>query len=533
MADNDAPLDVAVVGAGISGVYTAWRLRTALPVAGGGPLPTVKLFESSRRIGGRLLSLTPPEMDGIPCELGGMRFLSTHDLLTSVLRYLRLETVPMPSDQPENLAFLRGFRFRRKELKRHAALPYRLSYAEEGLDPGELLVAYALNKIIPGATEMSLEHLEEEARTAHFEGRPLYKQGFWNVLDRVLSNEGYALAMDASGYDCLTSNWNAADAIPFLLADFASAKYYKIVPGFDAVPLRLAKAFEDAGGECRLEMTLRSIAYDRGSHRLRLRFEDGTTVSARRVVLALPRRALELLEPTGVFDPSLRHAGELRALIGSVRPIPLFKLFLCYEYPWWRTVGVHTGRSVTDLPIRQCFYWAVKDSEDGKAMRGRAAMLASYDDERYTTFWGGLKWDHENAYRPRAARGLEGPLHPVDRRPVSRQWDDYLPPRIMVEEAHRQLVEMHGLGYAPLPYTAAFQDWQVDPYGGGVHFWKSGVRSWEVESRMLKPVADIPLFVCGEAYSRRQGWVEGALSTAEGMLQEHFHLPAPKFGAQV
>jgi hypothetical protein len=33
--------------------------------------------------------------------------------------------------------------------------------------------------------------------------------------------------------------------------------------------------------------------------------------------------------------------------------------------------------------------------------------------------------------------------------------------------------------------------------------------------------------VCGEAYSRNQGWVEGALETTELMLQEHFDLKRP------
>ena len=35
------------------------------------------------------------------------------------------------------------------------------------------------------------------------------------------------------------------------------------------------------------------------------------------------------------------------------------------------------------------------------------------------------------------------------------------------------------------------------------------------------------VFLCGEAYSVSQGWVEGALNTAERMLEEHFGLPRP------
>ena len=31
--------------------------------------------------------------------------------------------------------------------------------------------------------------------------------------------------------------------------------------------------------------------------------------------------------------------------------------------------------------------------------------------------------------------------------------------------------------------------------------------------------------ICGEAYSNAQGWVEGALCTAESVLEEFYHLP--------
>ena len=97
----------------------------------------------------------------------------------------------------------------------------------------------------------------------------------------------------------------------------------------------------------------------------------------------------------------------------------------------------------------------------------------------------------------------------------------------MVREAHRQLVELHGLPYAPEPYDAAYMDWTEDPFGGGVHFWAIHAKSWEVMPRMVHPEPDVPVYVCGEAYSNAQGWVEGALATAERMLQHHFDLAPP------
>lgn len=39
-----------------------------------------------------------------------------------------------------------------------------------------------------------------------------------------------------------------------------------------------------------------------------------------------------------------------------------------------------------------------------------------------------------------------------------------------------------------------------------------------------KPFGEAALYTCGEAFSRGQGWVEGALQSAEKLLTEEFHL---------
>jgi monoamine oxidase len=99
----------------------------------------------------------------------------------------------------------------------------------------------------------------------------------------------------------------------------------------------------------------------------------------------------------------------------------------------------------------------------------------------------------------------------------------------MVEEVDRELREIHDVRYTPPPYAAAYMDWGVDPYGGGVNFWNIHARSPEIIPRMTQPVPEVPVYVCGEAYSNGQGWVEGALETAELVLQNHFGLAPPEW----
>jgi monoamine oxidase len=95
----------------------------------------------------------------------------------------------------------------------------------------------------------------------------------------------------------------------------------------------------------------------------------------------------------------------------------------------------------------------------------------------------------------------------------------------MVIEIARQLRQMHDLDYTPIVRSAAFRDWGEDPYGGGWNSWNIGVKSWEVRDQIVHPIADCPLYICGEAYSDAQGWVEGALQTADIMLASFLNKP--------
>src|SRR6187200_3202326 len=78
-------LDVAIVGAGAAGTYLAYRLIQARPAA------QIAVFERSQRVGGRLWSV---KVDGLdqPIELGGMRYMTGHALVQSVVTELGIET---------------------------------------------------------------------------------------------------------------------------------------------------------------------------------------------------------------------------------------------------------------------------------------------------------------------------------------------------------------------------------------------------------------------------------------------------------
>jgi hypothetical protein len=570
--------DIAIVGGGVSGVYTGWRLVTAkpgevnhLPRTGNSGALKVALFEGSDRIGGRLLSARPPGFsDSTTCEIGGMRYVSSQELVRSLVEnQLNLRRYEQVVYNDDAIAYLRGKRLRCSQLQDPDALPYDLEWAEaqyvkQQKDPTGL-IAWAIGRLLPEVTQYKGEDLHRYLREAKIDegpGKhhqtPLYKHGFWNLLARILSQDAYTAAHTLIGYDCLGSNANAVDLI-LEIFDFAKdVKYYLLNDGYEIVPWMLQQKFEEAGGKLIANTWL--AGFDKttladGSAGVVLRFRGGRPdVTARHIILAMPRRSIELLKREGpVLDPS--QAPDVPGMLNSVRAIPLYKLFLVYEYPWWNAVAGSVkplvGRSLTDTPARQVYYWPVDPNAPQTPSTGRALLMA-YNDATNVDFWEGLSGtpvpdDQQKPASPKSAElehfrkimpwvpifpaqmGASTPLPPHTPPPdrLRKNWMDHRAPYATVMEMHRQIARMHGMEDAPRPVDAAYMDWSVDPFGGGVHFWNRGYKSWELLEQMTKPVKDFPCYICGEAYSTNQTWVEGALQTAEIVLQTHYGMTKP------
>ena len=536
-------IDIAIIGGGVSGVYSAWRLKQKHPNL------KIEVFEGSDHIGGRLLSVKPPGIPDMVAELGGMRIMNTQIRINALIKELnkqlpaqkQIKNYPFPVDEPQNIAYLRGVHMRLSDFTgKPDKVPYQLSFLEKGSTSGSI-VTNALEQIIPGITNPKLTEAQriEMSANAEFDGKPLHQQGFWNVLYKVISGEAYQFCLDSGGYNTTLLNWNAADAIPWFLSDFGNGtKYFGFTNGFQQVPIVLGELFQKLGGTIHLNTKLEAFDWKNNQFELQMSNEH---ITAGKVILAMPRRALDLLAPT---CPQLQ---QIQSLISSVTPRPLFKVFTTYASPWWTAAGywktdaatgatsyvaVQSGRTVTDLPVRQTYYWPKADGT--AATSGKAMLLASYDDGSNIGFWDGLRPQRKTAWRhglrnaplvdafvnkdESTATGNDG---------LNQIWNDYEAPRELVEELAQQLRQVHDVSFTPEVRNAAFRDWGEDPFGGGWNSWNIGVKSAEVRDTIVNPIAGCPLYICGEAYSDAQGWVEGALQTADIMLERFEGKPQP------
>jgi len=528
-------LEVAVVGGGVAGSYCAWRLVEE------DPQRRVGLFELSSRIGGRLFSRTLPGMPHVVAELGGMRYIpGAQALIDGLIEHLGLPNKPFlrgvdnPDGDGNNLFFLRRKHMRMRDLAKEAEDRYHMEWHERGKTPDEIL-EYMAKTYIPDNAGMGIA---QQAERLVF-GQPLYTHGFWNLLYRVLSSEAYAYVRDAGGYDTSVANGNAASSLQ--VDQFHEGVQYRtLTGGMDQLPRTLAATFaakvRAQQGREGLFVGARLRRFDRApegaKRRYRLEFErEGEAapqiVYADRLVLAMPRRGLELLAQDNFFfgDPWVQT--HVRSVIKQAA----FKLFLGYDRPWWRGLGLLAGHSVTDLPVRQTFYFPTEsEQEGGEPENMNSLLMASYGDDASAAFWkafegGEVFTGGENDFLGEA----EAPLDPRDVGQVTAS---------MVGAIQGLLRQVHGLREIPKPYTAAFQDWGTDPHGAAWHAWKAGFRYWEVMARMRKPLdprwagpgevcPEEAVYICGEAYSNTQSWVEGALQTTEKMLDEHFDLARP------
>jgi monoamine oxidase len=534
MKSEQLELDVAVVGGGASGTYSAWRLQHEQ-----GEHQQIGLFEYSDRIGGRLFSINLPGLPNVVAEVGGMRYIpgdDGHVLVDNLVKQLKLasQKFPMGADGPvgaeNNLFYLRGKRFRYRDFSEAPhKIPYDLAWSERGFGPEDLQVK-VMNYVYPGFDKLSLC---QQMQVKVF-GKEIWKYGFWDLLYRVMSNEGYQFMKDAGGYDANVANASAVTQLP--ATEYSDKTVFlTLTKGFQSLPLTLAAKFAKLPGKLpakqRVQMNQRlvEITYAKDADfPYRLHFqttvtEDGTTrdgqgqqvVKAKKIILAMPRRSLELIKAPVFDDPWLKEN------LGSVLMQSAFKLFLAYEQPWWRSLGLVAGRSVTDLPVRQIYYMGTECEQPGGDPSLNSLLMASYNDIGTVPFWKGLEGGAPFVgYPPASAKGLLKAelVVPKTQFTVSDE---------MVRVAQMQVTQVHDQVELPRPYSAVYHAWDADPFGGGWHEWKANYRLDQIICRMRHPVPDQQIHIVGEAYSFGQGWVEGALTVAESTLQDFFGLKRP------
>ena len=238
---GNAGLDLAVVGGGVAGTAVAHAMVQARPDW------SIALFERTDRIGGRLRSV---RFDGLdhPIELGGMRYLTSHGRVVSLVEAFGLPTHPFDATNgAPDRSYLRGVIGAGAD-DPDAGQGYDLDAGQRGRSAVELAMG-AFERIVPGFAAFDHQGHARWRATGRFLDRRVTDWAIGEALETVLGAEGRRFVNDAFGYDSGMRAFCAPDLVEFLFQGGDPAAEARTPDhGMDRIPLELASRFEAAGG---------------------------------------------------------------------------------------------------------------------------------------------------------------------------------------------------------------------------------------------------------------------------------------------
>jgi len=474
-------LDVAIIGAGVSGCYSAWRLSAQMPEC------TIGVFERNNRIGGRLWSVKPKGMTQQVAELGGMRIANNQIPLLNLTRILKLSLEPYPATEPNNLYYLRGIRTRAKDLVCSPNYGYRPLKEFEGKKSGELFKIVLQE--LTGSTNWTRGSFEVAKVGFKFQGKPLNNLPYEYVFHQILGSEASRFFTETAGYG--RPNINVIQFLEEGALDLFVKEYKHVKGGYDLVPKGLAEQAKAQGATFTLGRTLLNLHFDGDLTVLTFADEGGKTyeVRAKSVISTLPDTAYEKLD----HNCALRNTNGIKMLRNNLLGVPATKVYVNFPKQWWRELDMTSGRSITDLPMRQVFY--LNDPS------GRGLTLSPYaSGDNAEGFWKPL-------------------LQPMNKHRMS---GDTIAGKAIVD----QLNVVHGIK-VPTPSELIYRTFDGGYTGRGWNMWAPSTDVASTIANARQPFKDRRVYCCGQGTAEIQGWVMDTIASAESVMRKKFNLARP------
>ena len=401
--------DVIIIGGGISGLFSAYKLsRTGL---------NILIIEANPNFGGRIQTA---EKNGLTYECGAARFHDSHTKLLTLIDELNLtdKIVTLP-----------------KEIK---------------------LILRGCKKKFPYKTDNELSLLDLLKNSVkvkdNYERKNLQNITFFQYLVNVYDHETASFIKDAFGYDSEFIYLNADAAIEMFEDDLLSkGEYHTLVGGLS----QIMEKIEGKLKKCPNVEIIKGL-------KVKEIFDDHILIGEdnyyfKNLICAVPQKSLKQFQYFKDHDQ-----------IDSVRSSPLLRIYAKYPTKglWFKGVK----RTTTDNHIRHIIPIDYKTG----------LIMVSYTDGEYAKMWSKL---HANG-------------------------DEYL-----IKSIHKEIKSLFGIE-PPKPEFISVHYWNE-----GLHLWNPGITMDYSYQKMLKPFQDKNIFVCGEAFSRKQGWIEGALETCYDILK--------------
>jgi monoamine oxidase len=460
--------DVAVVGAGVSGLVAASLLSQAGH--------NVTIYEASQRIGGRIYTVREPFTDGFYGEAGAMRLPSFYKLTLEYIRKFRLPTNPFLNwdAQGNGYIYVNGVKVRQSEYNANGpkGLGYPLLNTEQ--QTAVTLLNNALQQISAYVGSESLDGYETN-RWADV----VAKYGEYTVREFLKETTFYSEAaieyIEVMQDLESRSDQSLMQQIVEINDHGPTVSYSEITGGMDKFPAAFLPALDAAGVKIHMGHRLAAIDRHENDAGVTLHFErdfaagpgplEHPTVDADAVIVTIPFPGFRYVR----VNPMLSH--NKRKAIRELHYDAATKIMLQFKTRFWETNdGIFGGQSITDLPSRFIYY----PSHDFGGSHG-GVVITSYT------------WGDE-------ARG----------------WDSQ-PPEDQIRCSLDDVAAVHGDYVRDEFVRGVVQSWATDHYSYGEAAMFYGGQLEELQPYI--PMPEGAIHFAGEHTSLKHAWIEGAIES--------------------
>jgi monoamine oxidase len=446
--------DYLCIGAGVSNAYLCYELNKRNIYRG-----TVMVLEKSERFGGRIKSeytnmliQNKPEV-GYD-ELGAMRLFDIPQMkkIFDLLKEFGLKTIKVSLEDSENIFYYNGQQY----LKKEAVLSNGIKVSEF-----EEYMTTNIKNAYPGIDFNDIFDYEEFRDMNIKQLFSKYGQANKEDIKMWIAYSGYDYNLDNTQISTWLYEKNFYNTVD-------KEKQYYVVDGMIAF---VKKLFEQSNAEIIYDTKAISVEKDKEGYNIVNTINSKYGYKQYKCKYLFIGVTSSQFQGLNTFQQIPINPLRLRLAYESVS-IPLFKVFFKWdkENVWWGKEKYKTGKSTTDLIIRQVHYYNDED-------------ILVYNTGHYAT---------ELYYR-----FLDNPEKAS-------------------MEVYRQIITVHGMDIPPpnFAYTT-------------FKYWPDGASKWFLGADVNKNVELIPngtidnsnIYIVGDSFSKYQGWIIGGMNSVDIALK--------------
>lgn len=469
--------DIIIVGGGVTGLYTGYKLSIKFPEK------NILILEKEKRCGGKILTIN---YKNIKLELGPMRFeQNLQPLLFNMIEDLGIKYSKFSPYTCPYECELSELKLRDDE---YAAIKHYSNQCKSNHKSIIFtLLKYGIKLLLGNQWDVDNDNVyadgrdnkkEDLKKNGEYKGIKLHNIGFWNALSMVLSTNAINhINHYGSFYHVIGLNANAADHITFMLDILATSKdeLITINGGVEQIITKLLQKIDEADN-ININKNIRVDSYDDTIGIItNVKCGNNQILKCQDLIFTCHKNAYKNIQGFPQY---------IQENFQSVMVVDLFKLFIVISNPPFNEKSIPmSNTNAHKIPCRELHYDYDTYTKNG--------IIMLYGDNPSVNFWASFL--KGNGYICNDSPELEIYLGIV-------------------------LDKLFPLSKIKIEFYSLLK-WSNSPYSTGIHLWRPGYVSSDIMNKFVKFGKHNKIHICGEAYSTYQGFIEGCLRSANLVIK--------------